>query len=93
MDKHFWNEIAACVVFVATLVFGFMRFAMPSHGLNFDDVFKDVAHVFVGGLFGAYLYGWACSGSWWPDAPPGQRLLGSLAIGLTVLEVVATLVK
>lgn len=69
------------VVFV-TLVFGLLRFTLPVEGkINKKDIFKNLAHLWVGGLFGAAI---ALQTTW---------ELWVLAIGLTVLEVVAFLVR
>jgi hypothetical protein len=54
---------------------------MPINGLNPKDTFKDLAHVFVGGVFGAAFAHWNVW-EWW-----------AIAIGLTVLEVVAAIVR
>lgn len=61
----------------ATIVFGILRFVLPASGeINQADIYKDCAHLFVGGLFGAYF--------------ASKRLpYLLLALALTVLEVVA----
>lgn len=61
-------------------VFGVARLTLPAHGLQKRDVFKDLAHLWVGGLFGAAI-------------ASGQSLLWWAAGGLTVLEVVAFIGK
>lgn len=69
------------ILLIITVLFGISRFTLPVHGqIVQEDIFKDLAHVFVGFLFGYAV----CSKNWkyW-----------SLAIGLTVLEVVAFLVR
>ncbi len=39
------------------IIFAVLRFALPSAGLNSNDIFKDLAHIFVGTLLGAALCG------------------------------------
>jgi hypothetical protein len=39
----------------AGLFLGISRFVMPSHGIHTEDIFKDIAHLYVGGLFGAWF--------------------------------------
>lgn len=70
---YFW-------VFV-TIVFGVLRFVLPVSGeLNQADIYKDCAHIFIGGLFGAYF-----------ASKRNPYLL--LALALTALEVVAFFVR
>jgi hypothetical protein len=38
------------------IAFAGLRFTLPVRGLDLRDTFKDLAHVFVGGLFGAAIY-------------------------------------
>lgn len=73
-----WQTVILCLASVAVAA---MRFALPPHGLNADDVFKDTAHLFVGGLFGAALVATFQSVK--------AKWLWILAGGLTVTEVVA----
>ena len=74
-------------LFVLTLLaigFGVARFLVPVTGeLNQADVFKDVAHVFVGILFG---YAGAASTVFNNKI---RIYAWGLALGLTTLEVVA----
>jgi len=59
--------------------FGFLRFILPSTGqIHNDDIFKDMAHVFVGGLLGVGFT---------------NKYYRFLGISLTLLEVVAFLTK
>lgn len=80
--------------------FGVARFIVPvTGGIEQAGIFKDLAHCFVGGLFGAAICATART------APPYPRQvdlllslivewrLWSLAWGLTALEVVAFLVR
>lgn len=56
--------------------FGIARLAMPVVSeIHREDLFKDFAHLFVGGMFGAAL--------------SGRRYCLLLALALTILEVVA----
>lgn len=71
------NNAAVILALVAavSVVFGLLRAVLPVRGLDRRDVFKDLAHLWVGGLYGAALADW----SWF---------LAALAVGLTVWEVV-----
>ena len=68
------------VLVLCCLVLGVLRVLLPGHGLNQQDVFKDIAHLFVGGLYGAAFLE---AGNWkfW------NNKYGILAVALTVLEV------
>ncbi len=94
--------------------FGLARFLVPVEGkIDHADVFKDFAHLFVGGLFGAAILATALTRKidristlmgplgdvdiWIAKirhciASTG-RSLWILAIGLTVLEIVAFIVR
>lgn len=62
-----------------TIIFGILRFILPVSGeINKKDIFKDMAHIWVGILFGLAYGGQT---SWW------------VPIGLTALEVVAFIVR
>lgn len=68
--------------YLAAAIFGILRFTLPVEGrIEHADIFKDLAHVFVGGLFGAAI------------AKNNDRCLWIVAVGLTVLEVVAFIVR
>ena len=67
-------------IVLLTIIFAILRCILPTNGLNSADVFKDLAHCFVGGLFGAAI-------------TTKQLRFWALAIGLTVLEVIAALVR
>jgi hypothetical protein len=55
-------RIATCVV---CIIFVVLRFTLPfESAIDPTDFFKDAAHIFVGGLFGA---GFRCN-EWWPGA-------------------------
>lgn len=57
-------------VALLTAAFGIGRFFMPATGqIHNDDIFKDVAHLFVGGLYGAailatFVHNWLFSLKW-----------------------------
>ena len=69
------------VLLLITIGFGIARFIVPVEGkINKRDIFKDMAHLFVG-----FVFGYAANGSDWEP--------WALAVGLTVLEVVAFLVR
>lgn len=75
------DNIVVIVLVVVTLVFGVLRFVLPVSGtVNKADIYKDLAHLYVGGLFGAWL-------------AAGDTAYLLLALGLTVLEVVAFIVR
>ena len=40
------------VLILSTYVLCVLRFALPTHNLNPQDIFKDIAHVYVGILIG-----------------------------------------
>lgn len=64
------------VLVVISVAFGVARFVVPVTGrVNKADIFKDLAHIWVGLLLGVAIV----MGDWW----------WSLPVGLTVLEVVA----
>ena len=66
---------------VACVMLGALRLALPSNGINPSDVFKDLAHLFVGGLFGAAI-----------NAKTDWRLWIA-AVGMVALEIVAFVTK
>lgn len=64
------------ILVLVVLGFAVARIALPSHGLHPEDTFKDLAHLFVGGLFGAAIViGWTNGQVYWWTA-----------IGLTGVE-------
>jgi hypothetical protein len=66
---------------ILTIVFGVLRFTLPVTGeINKKDIFKNLAHVFVGMLIGL-----AIGAQSWD--------YGTLAILITVLEVVAFITR
>ena len=71
------NKTTFCLL-VATAAFAALRLLLPSHGLSPQDTFKDLAHVYVGGLFGAAI-------------GTRRKSLWAMALGLTAVEVVAAI--
>jgi len=69
------------IVALIAVGFGVARFRVPLRGLDFRDTFKDLAHLFVGGVFGAAFAFWS-AWEWW-----------AIAVGLTLVEVVAAVVR
>lgn len=99
-----------CTAFGITAMFGIMRFVIPANGLDltFATIFKDIAHVYVGGLLSAGMYGSAillATKHIDHKETPEKTLevldnlaatgivLGTLGILLTCVEVVAAMVK
>jgi hypothetical protein len=80
-------------VLILTIAFGIGRFLMPASGqIHPDDLFKDACHLFVGGLFGAAILATVVRDSYTMLSTSVCRNLWILAIGLTVLEVIAFLI-
>lgn len=83
------KRLPAILIVLLTLGFAVARFLVPVHGLNKGDIFKDLAHVYVGGLLGAaivllaILLGHLCA------TKKTTWIAWALAIGLTIVEVVA----
>lgn len=75
-------------MFLYLLSFGFAisRFFVPVHGLSREDVYKDMAHVFIGILLGVYVRGRK-------DLEGHSDYCGWLATGLIVVEVVAAIIR
>ena len=64
---------------IVTVIFGFLRFIVPVEGkINKKDVFKDLAHIWVGVLIGLAFV---------------DERYGVLALAITVLEVLAFQVR
>lgn len=57
-----------------------VRIIMPAHGIQSQDIFKDIAHLYVGGLFGAWF-------------ATKKKCYRDVALALTALEVIAFLIK
>jgi len=103
-------------VLLFTIAFGIGRFLMPATGqINQEDVFKDVSHLFVGGLYGGAILATIVRLHWKrffatltmttvsaevyarvqgivQYATYRSRQLWALALGLTLLEVVAFII-
>jgi hypothetical protein len=75
------------------LVFIVLRFTLPMEGVDNRDIFKDLAHLYVGGLFGAAIITGYAKDSYLFNRLHVRRNLWLLAIGMTVLEVVAAIVR
>ena len=82
-------------------IFGVLHFVLSdTGGINAVDIYKDLAHVFVGGLFGAGTLGLATDYRLCRDHGVNDDRLFKmtalcllLAVGLTMLEVVAFFVR
>jgi hypothetical protein len=73
-----------------SVFFAVLRPFQPPHGVDMKDFYKDMAHIWVGLMFGTgVLYG-LIFGVWgWDDfRPRNGNVYLLLAIGLTVVEVV-----
>lgn len=93
------------LIIAVTVGFGVARFIVPVEGaIAKEDIFKDLAHLYVGGLFGAailatkraYLVLRARKFKFFEavaTAAAYERTLWFLAVGLTILEVVAFFVR
>jgi len=85
------------IVLLVAIGFGVARFIVPVTGdVNHADIFKDLAHVFVGGLFGAAIKGTARNRQ--DDFPltaafAAEWRLWAMAWGLTILEVAAFFIR
>ena len=93
---------------IIAVAFAVARFVVPVEGkISHDDVFKDLAHLFVGGCFGAAILATANRrrlGQWLSNIDVLYEVaeakfhrealqLWVVAIGLTVLEIVAFVVR
>lgn len=66
-------------LFLVTVLFGVLRFVVPVEGkINKQDIFKDLAHIWVGLLIGVAFF---------------KPEVWFLAGGITALEVVAFFVR
>jgi uncharacterized membrane protein YedE/YeeE len=67
------------ITIILTFIFAILRFSLPSTGqIHHEDIFKDLAHIFTGFLFGLgfkYNYGYI------------------LGIIITIIEVIAFFTK
>jgi len=84
---HLDRSRVAIPAFIAALlvaaVLGVLRFTLPAPGIDVGDIFKDLSHLFVGGLFGMSAAFKLC----------GERQSAHgyfcLAVGLSFLEIAA----
>ncbi len=56
--RRTWNDLLEFkleILVVATVILAMLRFQMPSHELSWPGTYEAFAHLFVGGLIGAYL--------------------------------------
>lgn len=77
---------------IGCVCFGVARLVMPTVSeIHREDIFKDMAHLFVGWLFGAAMLavGYRRSNPWDSDFSQDSKLYWFLALAMTVLEVVA----
>jgi hypothetical protein len=44
------EEVTVYVLVVTGMIMGMLRFLVPVSGLHSQDVYKDLAHIFMGGL-------------------------------------------
>ena len=88
------NVLWFIVAILGTISFGAGRILLPSHGLHGADVFKDLAHVFVGVLFGAAIVATIrCPVQHGRPHVCPEIWLWCLALGLTAVEVFAAIFK
>ena len=75
------------LVVVLSGAFAVMRALIPAHGVSREDVFKDMAHIWIGILIGA----WFTLRSYKPLDGHLRRLYGWLIVFLIVVELVFAL--
>lgn len=76
-----WAMNAYYIILAVSVVFGVARFIVPVEGkIIKGDIYKDMAHLWVGGLIGAAI-------------ASQDKAIAGLAIALTMLEVVAFLIR
>lgn len=85
------------IILLVAIGFGIARFLVPvTGGINHADIFKDAAHLFVGGCFGAAIKGSIerfLSGMRFWSAIRYEWKLWAIAWGLTAIEVVAFILR
>ena len=84
------------LILVVTSLVGVSRFIVPISGLDAEDIYKDMAHLWVGFLFGAAVYcPWKLRNSYDCYNSDGDEkvFLWVFALGLTAIEVIAFLVR
>jgi hypothetical protein len=72
------------ILTVIAFILGFLR----AHGIK-SILFQAIAHVYVGGLFGAGIMNWVKNKLPWKTALMTREMV--LAIGLSLLEVICFL--
>lgn len=72
------RDVLLGVLLVVSLGLAVVRFFVPGHGPSGPGTYEALAHCWVGGLLGAWL-----------ADRQGNRWCGWLALGLSVVEVVA----
>lgn len=82
---------AFVLLILATLAIAIGRFIVPVQGLNGQDVFKDVAHLTVGVLFG--VGGKILADDYVATERLKPNLPGVLALALTAVELVAFITR
>jgi hypothetical protein len=86
-----YSLVFMCVVIVL------LRFTLPTRGLDSHDIFKDAAHLFVGGLMGAALhatYGCKVYSYKLPEELKESAIFfWVLSVVLTAMEVAAFLIR
>lgn len=96
-------KLLAVLLFAVTVAFGVLRFIVPVHGLDLTKptIFKDLAHVFVGILFGGFLLSLIDLENYLAIPGRGKNppltdhvftlgaFMGALGVLLTVVEVIA----
>ena len=86
-------------ILVITAIVGVGRFFVPVSGLDSADIYKDIAHIWVGILVGAAWYApWEVIdpeeiGRVNKSVGDDKILLFVLALGLTLVEVIAVIVR
>ena len=73
------------ILVIVTIIFAIARFIVPVEGrIDHADIFKDLAHLYVG-----FLFGWAAATTY--EMKFWKRW--GLAIGLTAIEVIAFFIR
>ena len=79
---------AIWTIIVLSIAFGAYRVFVEPTSLQLGDTYKDLAHLFVGGLFGAWLFGRRA-------ITPREIIIAEVcltsAVVLTVIEVVCAI--
>lgn len=70
------SKLTLIVISLVTVGISIARFFLPSNGFQKEDIFKDIAHLYVGGMYGAWM-------------ATGERHYRNLALVLTAVETIA----